>query len=92
MKHWETHTDIVEGCKPCKWTTIGLSSAGITRERKGQGPMGDNGTREYVHKMFSDRRGAGMADPIPENAEARKYMPAVGVHGGRKYREANGGL
>jgi hypothetical protein len=42
--------------------------------------------------MFEDRRIDGRADPIPENAEARKYMPAIGVHGGKKYREANGGL
>ncbi len=92
MKHWETHPDVVEGCKPCKWTTIGLSSAGITRERKGEGPMGDSGTREYVSKMFADRRREGMADPIPTTPQARKFMPAAGVMRDRKYREANGGL
>ena len=92
MKHWETHPDIVEGCKPCKWTTVGLSAAGIKRERQGMGSHGDEGTRAYVNHMFEQRRADGRADPIPENAEARKFMPAVGVHGGKKYREANGGL
>ncbi len=92
MKHWETHPDLVEGCKPCKWTTVNLSAAAIKRERQGGGPNGDGGTREYVNKMFADRRAAGMSDPVPHNAESRKFMPAVGVHGGKKYREANGGL
>ncbi len=92
MKHRETHPQDVEGCKPCKWATIGLSSAQFTRERKGRGPMGDGGTREYVHHMFEERRSDGRADPIPAEGNDGKFSPAIGVKGGAKYRKANGGL
>lgn len=92
MKHWETHPEYQDGCQPCKWATVGLSAAQITKERRGEGPMGDSGTQEYVNKMFKDRRSASMADPIPENAHAAKFAPAIGVNGGSKYRKANGGL
>ena len=92
MKHFETHPEYQGGCQRCKWATVGLSSAQMTKERRGEGPMGDAGTREYVNKMFEDRRAAGMADPIPENAEAAKFAPAIGTAGGKKYRELNGGL
>lgn len=93
MKHWEKHPEYVEDCQPCKWATVGLSTATITREREGKGPgLGDGGTKEYVTKMFEDRRRDGYADPIPENPEAAKFAPAVGVFRDKKYREANGGL
>ena len=92
MKHWETHPEFVEGCKPCKWATVGLSTATITRERSGKGPMGDGGTREYVRKMFEDRRREGRSDPVPMTPEARKFMPAAGPMRDKKYKEANGGL
>jgi len=92
MKHWETHPVYVDNCRPCKWATVALSSATITKERRGQGPNGDGGTREYVNKMFADRRAAGMADPIPENANAAKFAPAIGTAGGKEHRKVNGGL
>ena len=53
---------------------------------------GSEGTREYINKMFADRRDAGRSDPIPENPEAAKFAPPIGVHGSKKYRAANGGL
>jgi len=92
VKHFETHPEYQGGCQRCKWATVGLSAVQMTKERRGEGPMGDAGTREYVNKMFEDRRAAGMADPIPENAEAAKFAPAIGTAGGKKYRELNGGL
>ncbi len=92
MKHRETHPQDVEGCKPCKWTSIGLSSAQFTRERKGRGPLGDGGSREYVEHMFEQRRSAGMSDPVPASENDGRWAPAVGVKGGKKYREANAGL
>jgi hypothetical protein len=93
MKHWETHPEYVEGCNPCRWATVGVSTATITQERRGGGPMGDSGTRAYVNKMFADRRRDGLSDPVPTTAEARKFMPAAGVAGNTKeYKKANGGL
>ena len=92
MKHWETHPQEVEGCKPCKWTTIGLATGQFTLERKGEAAMGDNGTRAYVEHMFEQRRSAGLSDPIPTDDNNGKFAPAIGVHGGKKYRKANAGL
>ncbi len=92
MKHRSKHPDYVEDCLPCKWSTIGLSSAQFTRERKGRGPLGDGGTREYVNHMFEQRRLDDRSDPIPASENDNKFAPAIGVKGGRKYREANAGL
>jgi len=93
MKHWATHPSYVDGCQQCKWASVAVSTAQFSRERRGDGMMKDDtGTRAYVEKMYADRRAAGMADPIPENAEAAKFAPAIGTAGGKKYRELNGGL
>lgn len=92
MKHWETHPEYVNDCDPCRWATVALSSATITQERKGDGPMGDSGTQEYVNKMFADRRRDGQADPVPANKTAAKFAPAAGVSRGKNYKEINGGL
>ena len=92
MKHRSKHPNYVEDCLPCKWTTLGLSTAGFTRERKGEGAQGDEGTRAYVEHMFEQRRDAGMSDPIPADGNSGKFAPAIGVHGGKKYRKANAGL
>ncbi len=93
MKHWEKHPEYQDDCKPCKWASVAMSTAQFSRERKGEGMMKDDtGTRAYVNKMYADRRAAGMADPIPENAEAAKYAPAIGTAGGKEYRKLNGGL
>ncbi len=93
MKHWETHPEYQDGCQPCKWATVSLSSAQVTRERRGEGMMvDDSGTRSYVDKMYADARAAGRADPIPENKKAAQYAPSIGTAGGKKYRKLNGGL
>ena len=92
MKHWETHPEYQENCQPCKWASLNMGTGTITLERKGEGPMGDEGTQAYVNKMFADRRRDGKADPIPATKEARKFMPAAGVNRGKGYKEANGGL
>ena len=92
MKHWETHPVYVDGCHPCRWTTVALSSATITQERKGEGPMGDGGTQEYVNKMFADRRRDGLSDPVPTTPQAAKFAPAAGVSRGKSYKKNNGGL
>ena len=92
MKHRSKHPDYVEDCLPCKWTTIGLATGQFTLERKGEGAMGDSGTRAYVEHMFEQRRSAGMSDPIPTDDNNGKFAPAIGVKGGKKYRKANAGL
>ncbi len=93
MLHRKTHPEFQDGCAPCKWATLGLSAASFSRERRGEGMSSeDSGTRAYVEKMYADRRAAGMADPVPSNKKAAAFAPAIGTAGGRKYREANGGL
>ena len=94
MIHRKIHPLFIEGCDPCKWASVNLSAAQFTTEREGKGPgmTGTEGSREYVRKMFEDRRAAGMSDPIPENPSAAKFMPAIGVHGGKDYRKNNGGI
>jgi len=92
MKHWDTHPEFVDGCKPCKWASVSMGTAMITQERQGKGLMGDMGTRKYVEKMFADRRRDGQADPVPATKEAAKFAPAMGVMRDKKYRKDNGGL
>ena len=92
MKHWETHPEYTEGCQPCKWATVSLSSATISLERKGEGPHGDLGTREYVNKMFEDRRRDGRPDPVPAEGNDGAFAPAEGVARDKNYKKINGGL
>ena len=79
-------------CFPHKIKTVNMDLDNLRRDNRGEGAAGNMGNREYVRKMYQDRRDAGLADPIPDNDESAKYAHAVGVHGGKKYREANGGL
>jgi hypothetical protein len=92
VKHWETHPEYVKGCQPCKWATLNMGTAEFTMERKGEGPMGNDGTRAYVRNMFESRRAAGMTDPIPSTPAAAKFAPAMGMQRDKKYRKINGGL
>ena len=92
MKHRETHPEHVEGCLPCKWATVSTNTYGITKERKGEGLMGDEGTRAYVEKMYEDRRRDGRPDPVPKTKEAAAFAPAAGVSRAKNYKEINGGL
>lgn len=94
MKHWETHPEYVEGCQPCKWATVRTSTERFTRQRKGEGPgaQADMNDREYVRKMYEDRRAQGLPDPIPDNAKAAALAPAAGPVRDKKYKEANNGL
>ena len=79
-------------CFHHKVKTVRTNIADLRRENRGEGVHGDSGTAEYVRSMYKARRDAGKPDPVPENAEAAKFAPAIGVHGGRGYRRNNGGL
>ena len=79
-------------CFPHKMKTVGFNLKHLHADVQGDNVQGDIGTTEYVKNMYENRRAAGMADPEPANAEAAKYAPAIGTRGGKKYREANGGL
>ena len=92
MKHRETHPEYQDGCLPCKWSTVGTDTHTFTLERKGEGPMGDEGTRAFVEKMYTDRRRDGRADPVPKNKEAAKFAPAAGVARSKNYKKDNNGL
>jgi hypothetical protein len=69
-----------------------MGTATITQERKGEGPMGDEGTRKYVEKMYADRRRDGRPDPVPENKESARFAPAAGVSRSKDYKKNNNGL
>ena len=75
-----------------KVKTVRTNIADLRRENRGEGIAGDSGTAEYVRSMYETRRAQGLPDPLPENAEAAKFAPAIGVHGGKAYRKVNGGL
>lgn len=92
MKHWDTHPQYIEDCQPCKWASLSYNTDTFTKERKGEGPMGDQGTRAYVEKMYEDRRREGRADPVPTTKEAAKFAPAAGVARDKNYKKNNGGL
>ncbi len=79
-------------CFHHKIKTVRTNIADLRRENRGEGVHGDGGTAEYVNSMYKTRRAAGLPDPVPENAEAAKFAPAIGVHGGKAYRKINGGL
>jgi hypothetical protein len=92
MKHWETHPEYIEGCDPCRWATVTPATQVITLERKGEGPHGDLGSREYVNKMFEDRRRNGLPDPVPAEGNDGRWAPAAGVNRSKDYKKVNGGL
>lgn len=79
MKHWETHPTYVEGCFGCKISTVRGNTENLAREREGRGPGGDMSNREYVRKMYEDRRAAGLEDPEPENRKAAALAPKRGI-------------
>jgi len=79
-------------CFHHKVKTVRTGIEALKRENKGEGVFGDMGERQYVDSMYKARREAGLADPVPENAKAAKFAPAMGVHRDKKYRETNGGL
>jgi len=64
----------------------------LRRDNQGAGAAGNMGNREYIRRMYQDRRDAGMTDPEPANKEAAKFAPPVGVHGGKEHRARNGGI
>ncbi len=80
MIHRESHPVYVEGCKPCKWSTLSLHSVSLSQERRGEGLTGGMTNREYVHKMYADRRREGLPDPEPENAKAAVNVPKEGKY------------
>ena len=92
MKHWETHPEFVDGCYGCKLTTINMSAAAVSMERRGDDVSGGMGTASYVRNMYEKRRAAGQPDPEPENAKAARYAPKMPLEGRKKYREINNGL
>ena len=75
-----------------KVKTVRTNIADLRRENRGEGVAGNSGTAEYVRSMYAARRASGLPDPEPENREAAKFAPAIGVHGGREHRARNGGL
>ncbi len=79
-------------CFHHKVKTVRTGIEALRRENRGEGVLGNMGDQQYVNSMYKARRDAGMADPIPENAKAARFAPAVGVHGGKEYRKNNGGL
>jgi hypothetical protein len=79
-------------CFAHKIKTVRTNIADLRRENKGEGVSGSDGTEKYVRSMYETRRSQGLPDPVPENAEAAKFAPAIGVHGGKEYRKVNGGL
>ena len=72
--------------------TVRFGIHGLGVERKGGDVTEGRGTREYVRSMFEGARANGQPDPIPTNKQSAAFAPAVGVHGGRKYRKLNAGL
>ena len=79
-------------CFHHKVKTVRTNIADLRRENRGEGVHGDSGTEEYVRSMYKARRDSGLPDPVPENAEAAKFAPAIGTAGGKEYRKINGGL
>ena len=80
VKHQETHPTLdVEGCYGCKISHIKVGTASFSRDRKGEGPGGSMTNREYVRKMYEDRRAAGLPDPEPANRASAAFAPKRGV-------------
>lgn len=80
VKHQEKHFNLdVEGCYGCKIANINLSAASVTIERQGKSATGGMTNREYVRKMYEDRRAAGMLDPEPANRKSAAFAPKRGV-------------
>ena len=80
MKHQETHPSLnVEGCFGCKISGVKVGIQALRDENAGADVTGGMGTREYVKKMYSDRRAAGQPDPEPANKKAAAFAPARGV-------------
>ncbi len=91
--HLEVHPEYVDGCFPCKMSTIRIHSTALSLANQGKGAAPDGQTdRQYVKEMFESRRSAGLPDPIPATKQAAALAPAAGPMAGKKYREINGGI